>query len=235
MTGLDQDMMQKNLTCRNLRSAQKNIYTFSVILVFANLLFLSLGAMLYIYAGHLGIEIPSKTDQLYPTIALQHLSPFIGIAFILGLIAAAYSSADSALTSLTTSFCVDFLDFEKKKGADPQMRKLVHIGFSLVLFVVILIFEALNNDAVINGLITAAGYTYGPLLGLFSFGLLTKRKINDKLVIPICILAPIISYVINVNSAAWFGGFEIGFLIILLNGLLCFIGLWGISKSVDDA
>lgn len=232
MTGLDQDMMQKNLSCRNIGEAQKNMFTFSIILVFANALFLSLGALLYIYASNIGLDIPERTDQLYPTIAIQHLSPAVGIVFILGLIAAAYSSADSALTSLTTSFCVDFLNFEKKENAEEEQKKTrlkVHIGFSILLFLVILLFNAVNDDAVISKLFEVAGYTYGPLLGLFAFGMLTRLQIRDHLVIIVCIAAPVISYLLNRFSDLLLGGFELGFLIIALNGLLTFLGLLAIS------
>ena len=232
MTGLDQDMMQKNLSCPNIRDAQKNMYTFSGILVIANLMFLTLGAMLYVYAAREGVTIPERTDQLYPTIALQHLSPFVGVVFILGLTAAAYSSADSALTALTTSFCVDFLGMQKE-GGDASTRKtrwIVHIGFSVVLLLVILVFNAMNDDAVINNLFIAAGYTYGPLLGLYTFGMFTKRKVNDQLVLPVCIAAPVLSYLLNQFRNELLGGFEFGFLILAVNGLLTFIGLWLISK-----
>ena len=228
MTGLDQDMMQKNLTCRTLWDAQKNIFSFSIILVFANLLFLSLGALLYIYAAQVGIDIPAKTDQLYPTIAIQNLSPGIGIVFILGLIAAAYSSADSALTSLTTSFCVDFLGFERSDAPEQQKKNTrlkVHIGFSLLLFLVIIIFNAINNSAVINGLFTAAGYTYGPLLGLFAFGLFTNFSIRDKWAPVVCILAPILTFLLSTYSDVLFFGYKFGFELLLLNGLLTFLGL----------
>ena len=236
MTGLDQDMMQKNLSCPNIRDAQKNMFTFSAILVVANLLFVTLGALLYIYAAQSGVEIPDRTDQLYPTIALQHLAPGIGLLFILGLTAAAYSSADSALTSLTTAFCVDFLNFEKRtKTEDLQrltrIRWSVHVGFSLLLFLVILFFNSLNDDAVINKLFTAAGYTYGPLLGLFAFGIFSRRVVNDNWVIPICVLAPILSYVINASSDVLLGGFELGFLILAVNGALTALGLWFASHK----
>ncbi|MDX1665614.1 MAG: sodium:solute symporter [Saprospiraceae bacterium] len=232
MTGLDQDMMQKNLSCRNIWEAQKNMFTFSVILIFVNVLFLSLGALLYVYASETGLSIPVQTDQLYPTIALQHLSPITGVAFVLGLIAAAYSSADSALTSLTTSFCVDFLNFEKRKEPEAYKKKVrfgVHVVFSLVLFVIIIAFNAINNEAVISQLFIAAGYTYGPLLGLFSFGLLTRLQVRDRWVLPICLLAPVLAYFINRYSEVLLGGFQFGFLIILLNGLLTFLGLLAIS------
>ena len=233
MTGMDQDMMQKNLSCRNIGEAQKNVYTFSVVLVFANMLFLMLGALLYIYAASIGLEVPEKTDELFPMIALRHLSPTVGILFILGLIAAAYSSADSALTALTTSFCVDFLGIEKSQASEEEKRRtrgLVHIGISLVLLIIIVIFNALNNEAVISQLFIAAGYTYGPILGLFSFGMLTRREVHSLWVIPVCIAAPVLSYIINDNSAQWLSGFELGFLIIALNGLLTFVGLWAISR-----
>jgi len=234
MTGLDQDMMQKNLTCKSLGEAQKNVFLFSIVLIFANILFLSLGALLYIYAAHIGIEIPAKTDQLYPIIALEHLPTAVGIIFIIGLIAAAYSSADSALTALTTSFCIDFLNFNKKERTEEKkknLRILVHIGFSLVLLVIIVIFNNLEGSAVINKLFEWAGYTYGPILGLFAFGIFTKRRIVDHWVIPIAVLAPVLSYIINANSIAWFGGLELGFLIIAVNGLLTFVGLLMISKK----
>ncbi|WP_339606954.1 sodium:solute symporter [uncultured Roseivirga sp.] len=231
MTGLDQDMMQKNLTCRSLKDAQKNIFWFSVVLVIANLLFLGLGALLYLYAGQNGIEIPVKADNLYPLIALDHLSTFAGVVFLLGIVAAAYSSADSALTALTTAFCVDFLNFEmKEESVKKPIRLKVHIGFSLLLFFVILIFKAINDDSVINSIFTAAGYTYGPLLGLFAFGLLTKLKVRDKLVLPLCLLSPILSYIIDYNASVWFNGFQFGFFILILNGALTFIGMLMISK-----
>jgi Na+/proline symporter len=234
MTGLDQDMMQKNLSCRNIWDAQKNMYVFSVILVFANLLFLSLGALLYIFAAHQGIAIPEQTDQLFPTIALQELSPIVGVAFILGLIAAAYSSADSALTALTTSFCVDFLNFTKStepEALKKRKRFIVHIAFSVLLLLVIIGFNALNNTAVINGLFVAAGYTYGPLLGLFAFGLLSRRGIRDRWAIPVCLLAPVATFLISSYSDVLLGGFQWGFLLLALNGLLTFVGLWMISQK----
>ncbi|MCP3928415.1 MAG: sodium:solute symporter [Bacteroidetes bacterium] len=234
MTGMDQDMMQKNLSCKNIGDAQKNMFTFSIILVFANLLFLTLGALLYLYAANVGLAIPEKTDQLYPTIALQHLSPVIGITFILGLIAAAYSSADSALTSLTTAFCVDFLGFERSDQPEEKKKRTrfgVHIGFSILLLLIIIVFNSINNDAVISQLFIAAGYTYGPLLGLFSFGMLTKLKVRHKWVIPVCIVAPILSYIINTFSSILLSGFQFGFLIVALNGLLTFLGLWLISYT----
>ncbi|MGW8121574.1 sodium:solute symporter [Roseivirga echinicomitans] len=232
MTGLDQDMMQKNLTCRSLKDAQKNVFWFSVVLIFANLLFLSMGALLYLYAGQNGIEIPARTDELYPMIALNHLSTFAGVVFLLGIVAAAYSSADSALTALTTAFCFDFLNFEKKEeSVKKPIRLKVHLGFSILLFLVIIIFNAINDSSVINSIFKVAGYTYGPLLGLFSFGLMTKLKVRDNLVLPVCLLSPALSYVVDMNSAVWFNGFQFGFFILIFNGALTFLGLLLISKK----
>jgi len=232
MTGLDQDMMQKNLTCRSLKDAQKNMFWFSIILVFVNLIFLGLGMLLYLYANHLQMPIPARTDMLFPLIARDHLGTFGGIMFLLGIIAAAYSSADSALTSLTTSFCVDFLKFEERKEAvKKSMRLKVHIGFSVLLFLVVILFNVINDDSVINSIFKVAGYTYGPLLGLFAFGILTKRQIIDKYAIAVCLLAPVISYIIDSNSIDWFNGFKFGFSILIFNGLLTFIGLALISKK----
>jgi Na+/proline symporter len=227
-------MMQKNLSCPNIRDAQKNVFTFSIILVFANLLFLALGALLYIYADFTGILPPSNSDQLYPMLALEYLSPWVGILFILGLVAAAYSSADSALTALTTSFCVDFLNLERRElteASRKQIRLRVHVAFSAVLFLAILLFNWISNEAVINQLFVAAGYTYGPLLGLFTFGILTRRQVRDRWVVAVCVAAPVLSFLLNRYSNQLFGGFEFGFLILALNGLLTFLGLWAISKG----
>lgn len=231
MTGLDQDMMQKNLTCKNIGEAQKNMFWFCVILVIVNLLFLSLGALLFIYAEAKGIPLPARTDNLYPMLALEHFNTFAGVVFLLGIVAAAYSSADSALTAMTTAFCVDFLGFEKKEiKNNERVRMTVHVGFSLLLFLVILVFNAINDESVINSVFTAAGYTYGPLLGLFSFGLFTRRPVKDKWVPVVCVLSPLLSYVINLNSEALLGGYRFGFEILILNGLLTFLGLCLISS-----
>jgi Na+/proline symporter len=247
MTGLDQDMMQKNITCRTIKDAQKNVFTFSIILVFANILFLTLGALLYIFAASKGIEVPERTDQLFPLIALNHLTPTVGILFILGLIAAAYSSADSALTSLTTSFCVDFLGMNKEEdNADldavlksgvknnTKTRFLVHIGWSIILLLIILAFNAYNDDSVINKIFVAATYTYGPILGLFSFAILTNRNTRSAMILPICIASPVLCYFINSFSPQLFGGFTWGYLILALNGFLTFIGLYAFSNLRPD-
>ena len=171
MTGLDQDQMQKNLSCRNLKDAQKNMTVFSIILIFVDLLFLSFGAILFIYSESVGFNIPSKTDLLFPYIVFNSGMPiYVGLLFIIGIIAAAYSTADSALTSLTTSFCIDIIEIDKQEPEKQvKTRKKVHVLFSFILLVVILLFDALNNESVINSLFTVAGYTYGPLLGMFTF------------------------------------------------------------------
>lgn len=231
MTGLDQDMMQKNLTCKNIGEAKKNMYWFSIILVFVNVVFLSLGALLFIFAKQNAIEIPEATDDLFPLIATgEYLSPVVSIFFIIGLIAAAYSSADSALTSLTTSFSIDFLNVKKlSKDTAKKYRKYSHIGFSLLLFVVILIFSAIKDENVISSIFKAAGFTYGPLLGLYAFGLFTKLNIKDKFVPIITLFSPILSYLIYKLSPICFNGYEFGFEILIVNGMLTFLGLFIIS------
>jgi Na+/proline symporter len=226
MTGLDQDMMQKNLTCRNLGDAQKNMFWFTIVLTFVNLVFLSLGVLLFEFAQANGID--AVGDELFPVIATQSGLGFgIAVFFILGLIAAAYSSADSALTALTTSFSIDILDIERRYSKVKQelVRKQIHIGVSIFLILVIIIFKyVIKDESIIAKLLVFAGYTYGPLLGLYSFGLFTKWKVKDKLVPVVAILSPILCYIISSNSALWFG-FEFGFFVLILNGLLTFLGL----------
>ena len=226
MTGLDQDQMQKNLSCKNLKDAQKNMMVFSSILIFVDLLFLSLGALLYIYSNKFGILIPVDADMLFPNIALNSgLPSYVGVLFIIGIIAAAYSSADSALTSLTTSFCVDILEFEKQ---DPEQqiktRKYSHLLLSFVLLGVILLFRVINDQSVIKSLFIVAGYTYGPLLGMFSFGLFTKWKIRDKWVPLVAIISPILCYIIKLYI-------PFGFELLIINGLLTFIGLYILKRK----
>ena len=219
MTGLDQDMMQKNLSCRSLSDAKKNMYSFSVVLIVVNIFFLALGAMLYLYAEQIGMDI-SKGDDLFPLVALKaDLGLAVGIFFILGLIAAAYSSADSALTSLTTSFCIDFLNIEQKEDKKQvQTRKWVHVGFSLLLVLAILIFKAINDDSVISALFKVAGYTYGPLLGLFAFGIFTKWNIKDRAVPIVAVLSPVIAYILQLYV-------PFGFELLMVNGGITFLGL----------
>jgi Na+/proline symporter len=235
MTGLDQNMMQKNLTCKNLGEAKKNMYWFSAILVPVNFLFLSLGLLLYLYAEQNGISLPARSDDLYPILALNHFTVFIGIVFLLGIIAAAFSSADSALTALTTAFCVDFMNLEGKPEKTRKNTRLrVHIAFSFILFLVIVIFRIINNDSVISAVFTVAGYTYGPLLGLFSFGLFTKKQVIDKYVPVIAVLSPVLAYIISLNSEWLFWGYKFGFEVLILNGLLMFIGLLIISRKSSE-
>ncbi|MDX1912705.1 MAG: sodium:solute symporter [Saprospiraceae bacterium] len=249
MTGLDQDLMQKNLACKNIREAQKNMLVFCVYLVVINFLFLILGALLYLYAGSIGLEIPARTDHLYPKIAFNHLDAVAGIFFILGLIGSTYASSDSALTALTTSFCVDFLNFEKGKNLSDtafayeeermaylqkqenrlrKTRTLVHLGFSALFVVIILILNAVSDSAVISLIFKIAGYTYGPLLGLFLFGLFTDLKIRDKFALHVCLAAPVLTFLLE-YACKNYAGFDVGFLTILINGLITGLGLWVIS------
>jgi SSS family transporter len=230
MFGLDQDLMQKNLTCRSLKDAQKNMMTFSGVFLCINILFLTLGALLYLYAGNKGIAIPARTDYLYPTLALNHFGLLAGISFLLGITASSYASADSALASLTTSFCIDFLNFEKRPEVERKRLKfIVHLGLSVALLVIILIFNSATKESVVKEVFTAAGYTYGPLLGLYAFGMLTKWQVRDRFVPVVCILSPVICYIINNNSKEWLNGYEFGFEILILNGLFTFAGLLMLS------
>ena len=232
MTGLDQDLMQKNLTCKNIGEAQKNMFWFTIVLVIVNFLFLSLGALLYVYAEAQGIPATARTDEFYPMLALDHLGVVVGITFLLGITAATYASSDSALTALTTAFCIDFMSIEKRPEEKRSSIKFwVHVGFSVVFYIVILIFNRLNSKEVITAVFDLAGYTYGPLLGLFSFGAFTKRPVNDRFVPFICIAAPIITYILNENSADWFNGYKFGFERLIINGLITFVGLWLLKGS----
>lgn len=232
MTGLDQDLMQKNLSMKTIGEAQKNMLTFTGIFVVINLFFLAVGALLYIYAGQNGIDVGSlpTPDYLYPEIALHHLAILPGIIFMMGLTAATFATTDSALTALTTSFCVDFLNFNKK--ADPndpalvKTRNRVHFAFSLIMLLVILVFRVINDDSVVNAIFTAASYTYGPLLGLFAFGILTERKVKDALVPYICVLSPILCYLLNAYVITPFTAYAIGFELIIYNGALTWLMLW---------
>lgn len=227
MNGLDQNIMQKNLTISNTADAQKNIFWFSITFFIATLLFLSLGILLYEYATTQGIEIPERSDELYPMLAIDHFGAVAGVVFLLGIIAAAFSSADSALTALTTSFCVDILDLKRKKeNHQKKIRLLVHIGFSLLMFLVIIVFNALNDSSVVSAVFKVAGFTYGPLLGLFAFGLLSKRKVLDKYVPFVVILSPILSIILDYNSAEWFYGYIFGFEILMVNAAITCLGLF---------
>ena len=232
MTGLDQDMMQKNLTCKSLKEAQKNMIVFSIVLVVVTFIFLLLGALLFIYSEKFGIMIPklngsANTDLLFPEIALNsNLGSLIGITFLLGLIAAAYSSADSALTSLTTSYCVDIIDIkDKTQEYQTKIRKRAHLVMSSILVLVIIIFDNYLNRSVIDGLLVLAGYTYGPLLGLFSFGIFTNYKVNDQYVWIVTIFSVIlVSFLANLDPS-YLGGYKIGYELLPINGLITFLGL----------
>jgi Na+/proline symporter len=232
MTGLDQDMMQKNLTCKSLKEAQKNMIVFSIVLVFVTFFFLLLGSLLFIYANEFNIAIPelngsTNTDLLFPEIALNsNLGSLIGITFLLGLIAAAYSSADSALTSLTTSYCVDIIGISNKtKEYQIKIRKRVHVYMSFVLVLVIIIFEKFMDRSVIDGLLVLAGYTYGPLLGLFAFGIFTKYKVHDKYVWIVTVISVMsVALLANLDSSL-LGGYKIGYELLPINGLITFCGL----------
>lgn len=242
MTGLDQNMMQKNLSCRTLPEAQKNMQWFSLIVVLVNIVFLSLGALMYLYADKTGLTVPAKTDMFLPMLTLNYLGAFAAVVFLLGITAATFSSADSVLTTLTTSFYIDIARIDQKSDTDEKrkrnLRNLIHAGFSLLLLVVILVFREVNNDSVISGIFVAAGYTYGPLLGLFAFGILMKRNLPAGLIFPVCIAAPLASWLLWYNSEKWFGGYQIGFELLILNGFLTFLGLWAISnrthKTMED-
>lgn len=244
MVGLDQDLMQKNLSCKNIGEAQKNMFTFTGIFVVINIFFLSVGALLYLYANKNGIEIPMvngkpRTDLLFPEIAFNHLTLIPAIVFLLGLTAATFATTDSALTALTTSFCVDFLGMDKAENAGNanmvRTRHFVHIGFSLLMFVVIIAIYLLNSDSVVSLIFKIAAYTYGPLLGLYSFGLFMKTKTVKDIYVPIvCILAPTITFIISLYSADIFGKYEFAEELIILNGALTFIGLLLISKPAKS-
>ncbi len=234
MTGLDQEMMQKNISCKNLGEAQKNMITFSFILMLVNLLFLVLGGVLYLYCQAKGISTPEMTDNLFPTIAIQYLPGFITIIFVIGLISALFPSADGALTALTSSICIDILGIHDNKKIDEgqrtRIRLTVHFMMAFVFLLFVIGFKILNKQAIIDLLLKITGYTYGPLLGLFMFGILTKRSLTDKLAPLVCVSVPAIIYVLDINANRFIPGFNFGPELILWNGLLTFIGLFIISS-----
>lgn len=239
MTGLDQDLMQKNLTCRSLKDAQKNMYSFTTVLVFVNFLFLTLGGALYVFSEVKGVDLPMingsvVTDHVFPTLALGSFGTIAGVFFLLGITASSYASADSALAALTTGFCIDFLNFDKRKEEDKKRyRILVHIGFSLLFLVIILMtrdYIVKNPDSdIIGAILTIAGYTYGPLLGLFSFGIFSKRKLKEIYVPIVCIVSPLICYLISLNSVKFLNGYVFSHELLILNGILTFGGLYVVS------
>jgi len=239
MNGLDQDLMQKNLSCKNLAEAQKNMFTFTGIFAVINIFFLSVGALLYHYANVNGIDVHAlqTPDYLFPEIALNHLAIFPAVIFMFGITASTFAATDSALTALTTSFCVDFLGFEKKVNLNDKRlvrtRHSVHLVLSLIVLLVVLIFRIINSDSVVNVLFKVAGYTYGPLLGLFVFGMRSKRAVRDKLIPYICFISPAISFVIANNSLNWIG-YSFGFELIIINGLITYLLILVTSKGISE-
>lgn len=256
MTGLDQEMMQKNISVRTLKDSQKNMVTFSIILVVVNFLFLLMGGLLYLFATTRGINVPA--DDLFPTVALNYMPAAVSIIFVIGLISALFPSADGALTALTSSFCQDIIGFKRRDDWDEKKKKrirmAIHFSFALLFFIMVMFFKWIDNKSIIDVILKVAGFTYGPLLGLFAFGILTKRSINDRLAVYVCIAAPIlilgIDFINNINwyvlqlklSGAWiedikalstslFGKFKIGYELLIYNGLLTFLGLFLISKK----
>lgn len=235
MTGLDQNMMQKNLSCKSLGEAQKNINAFSIIVVFVNLLFLGLGALLYIYSTQLNIQIPERPDELFPFLAFNHLGTFAGLVFVIGLTAATFNSADSVLTTLTTSFYIDFLGKETDDTAQhTKLRTTIHIGFAIILFITVLLFSLFENESMIFLVMDIAAITYGPLLGLFAFGIFTKRRTKDQTVPLICLISAGICtflYIATRNKMSWLNGYAFGQELLIINGLITFIGLYLTSKT----
>ncbi|MFN3755255.1 sodium:solute symporter [Flavobacterium sp.] len=244
MVGLDQDLMQKNLSCKNIGEAQKNMFTFTGIFVLINIFFLSVGALLYMYAEKNGIAVPmidgvARTDFLFPEIALNHLGVIPAVVFLLGLTAATFATTDSALTALTTSFCVDFLGMDKTENQNKpnivRTRHWVHVGFSFLMFLVIVFFNAVNDASVVKMIFKIASYTYGPLLGLYAFGLFVKSKtVHDKFVPLVCVISPAICFFISKYSAELLGNYTIDNELIIVNGLITFIGLLLISKPATE-
>ncbi|WP_316804413.1 sodium:solute symporter [Pedobacter nototheniae] len=246
MTGLDQDLMQKNLSMKTIKEAQKNMFTFTGVFIVLNVFFLSVGALLYIFASKNGIDIPldhitnkPRTDLLFPEIALNNLGALPAIIFMLGLTAATFATTDSALTALTTSFCVDFLGMDKKENLDAhnavKKRHAVHIGFSILMFLVIIVINVLNSSSVVSLIFQIASYTYGPLLGLYSFGLFVKKRgLHDKLVPIVCLFSPFLCYLLATYSKELLGGYTFSVELILINGLITFLGLLLISKKTDQ-
>jgi Na+/proline symporter len=260
MTGLDQEMMQKNISVRRLQDSQKNMMTFSVIMLIVNFLFLLLGGILYLYGSANNITVPG--DDLFPTIALNYMPAAISIIFIIGLISALFPSADGALTALTSSFCIDMLGMKRRddltEAQKKKIRLTVHFTFAFIFFLIILAFKWMDNKSIIDIILKVAGFTYGPLLGLFAFGILTKRKINDRLALVVCLAAPLIilgiDFINNIDwwqkqlkfQGAWidgvkgfststFGNFKIGYELLIYNGILTFLGLWLISRKEHHA
>ena len=235
MTGLDQDMMQKNLTCKSLRDAQKNVLTSSGLFIVVNILFLALGAALLYYSKETGFELPVDAagnvvpDKIFPSIAFS-FSSFTAVVFVLGMVAAGYSSADGTLTALTTTFCYDFLGFDRRRDTSERrltaVRRTVHVGFALLYLLVIIAFRPFHTQSLIDTLFDIASFTYGPLLGMYSFGLFTHRRVRDRWVPVVAVASPVICYILKLYAPVWFGGYHFGFELLLINGIITFCGLW---------
>ena len=232
MTGMDQEMMQKNISVKKLGNSQKNVMAMAIVMLFVILLFLFLGGLLYLFAGQQHLVVTG--DKLFPTIALQYMPPFVGVIFIIALISALFPSADGAITALTASFCIDILAMNRRENWSEQKKKttrhIVHLSFATLFLLFVMIYKWVNNPSMIGVILKVAAYTYGPLLGLFAFSILTKRSVADKFVPIVCIASPIICYVLDSFQKQFFGTFEIGLELLVINGGLTFIGLWFISK-----
>jgi Na+/proline symporter len=236
MTGMDQEMMQKNISVKTLGDSQKNMLSFSIVLLIVNALFLFLGGLLYLYGAAKGVD--AAGDKIFPLLALEHMPPVVSVIFIIALISALFPSADGAITALTSSFCIDILGLQRRKDWNEvekkKIRQRVHLGFALIFLLFVMVFNKINNPSMITVILKVAGYTYGPLLGLFSFGILTRRQVNDRLVPVIAVIAPVVCFFLDKYQGKLFGGFEIGLELLVLNGLLTFAGLWLIShKSLE--
>lgn len=233
LNGFDQDIIQKNLTCKNYRKAQNNMLVFSLLFVVTVFVFLVLGAMLYYFAESKNIAVPANTDQFFPLVALNYLEPIVIVLFTLGISAAAFSSADSATTAITTAFSIDFLKIDKKTH-HTHTRKIVHLGVTLLLFAIIYLFHKLNNQSVVVAIFKAAGYTYGPILGVFIFSFFINRTPRQKFILPICLLSPIITYVITLLACKYLNNYEFGFELIIVNSLLTILFLTIFSKNARN-
>jgi SSS family transporter len=236
MTGMDQEMMQKNISVKTLKDSQKNVISMSIVLMIVILIFLFLGGLLYLYATQLNLDVTG--DKLFPAIALQHMPPFVSVIFIIALISALFPSADGAITALTSTFCIDVIGMQRRNDlTDAQkkkMRQRVHLSFAAIFLLFVMMFKWINDSSMIGVILKVATFTYGPLLGLFTFGILLKRKVNDKLVPFVCIASPIICFFLDRFQKQLFGSFELGLELLIINGLITFIGLWLISKPAEE-
>lgn len=236
MTGMDQEMMQKNISVKTLKDSQKNVISMSIVLMIVILIFLFLGGLLYLYATQLNLDVTG--DKLFPAIALQHMPPFVSVIFIIALISALFPSADGAITALTSTFCIDIIGMQRRNDlTDAQkkkMRQRVHLSFAAIFLLFVMMFKWINDSSMIGVILKVATFTYGPLLGLFTFGILLKRKVNDKLVPFICIASPIICFFLDRFQKQIFGSFELGLELLIINGLITFTGLWLISKPAEE-